>query len=37
MRVEVEAVQQVTDELVYAARRLLPQLPAPQFRSAPMT
>jgi ribosomal protein S18 acetylase RimI-like enzyme len=26
MRVEVEAVQQVTDELVYAARRLLPQL-----------
>jgi ribosomal protein S18 acetylase RimI-like enzyme len=26
MRVEVEAVQQITDELVYAARRLLPQL-----------
>ena len=26
MRVEVEAVQQVTDELVDAARRLLPQL-----------
>ena len=26
MRVEVEAVQQVTDELVYVARRLLPQL-----------
>jgi hypothetical protein len=37
MRVEVEAVQQVTEELVDAARRLLPSFPAPQLRSAPMT
>jgi ribosomal protein S18 acetylase RimI-like enzyme len=34
MSVEVEAVQQVTDELLYAARRLLPQLSS---SAAPLT